>query len=63
MIWNPIETAKKDSTGVLGWFPTCRCVFDMVWDEYSKEWRSFGGCGDFHGEQPTHWMSMPERPE
>lgn len=65
--WQPIETAPKDKRGILGWFPGCKCTFSIVWHRYSKEedtrcWHSFGGSGGFYGEQPTHWMPLPEPP-
>lgn len=59
--WRPISEAPKDSTGIIGWFPVCRCSFDMVWN--GERWSSFGGQGDFYGEQPTHFMPLPPPPE
>lgn len=63
--WQPIETAPRDSKGILGWFPQSRCTFSIVWTSYEdyEGWSSFGGRGDFYGEQPSHWMQVPPPPE
>lgn len=63
--WQPIETARKNRKGVLGWFPTCQCVFDMVWGDLEDAWVPFGGSHGFDSYcgQPTHWMPLPEPPE
>lgn len=55
----PIESAPKDDVGILGWFPRSKCYFTMVWDHSGKEWRSFGGEGNFYGESPTGWLPLP----
>jgi hypothetical protein len=59
--WQPIATFdySRDSS-CLGWFPQCRCVFDMLWN--GEDFEPFGGQGEFN-EQPSHWMDMPEPPQ
>lgn len=56
MSWQPIDTAPKDGTEFLGWFPGSTV---MIW------WMGQGGVwgNDFwEGEAPTHWMPLPEPP-
>lgn len=52
-----IEDAPKDNKAILGWFPQSRCWFTMDW--YADKWQSFGGLGDFDGEEPTYWTDLP----
>lgn len=56
MSWQPIETAPKDGSEFLGWFPGSTV---MIW------WMGQGGVwgNDFwEGEAPTHWMPLPNPP-
>lgn len=54
-----IEEAKKDNLALIGWFPRSKCWFSMVWNDNTGRWESFGGDGDFYGEQPTHFIMLP----
>ena len=59
--WQPIETAPKDGTGVLG-FISESWIEGIFWNE--EEW-SYLSDGDItsHGRlQPTHWMPLPAAP-
>jgi hypothetical protein len=68
MDWRPIETAPKDETWVLLYFPggdetKCKTGF---WSEGSVDW--YGSESDSHSmtdffDQPTHWMPLPEPPK
>ena len=65
MIWEPIETAPRDESALLLWFPDAelkvRAAFwspDGDWFEY--EW-SGHPITDLCG-QPTHWMPIPKPP-
>lgn len=72
--WHPISTFDRETMAgksYLGWFPQCRCVFDMVWgpnywapksEPLTYGFHPFGSDGRFK-EQPSHWMEMPEPPE
>ena len=69
--WKPIKTFdinNQAGRSYLGWFPKCRCVFDMVWIPHNSdlvvvgEFRPFGGFGRF-GEQPKYWREMPAPPK
>ena len=57
--WQPIETAPKDSTYILGYDNGMQCT--VYWDSPGKYW-SLVVCGS-HAEDdkwtPTHWMPLP----
>jgi hypothetical protein len=57
--WQPIETAPKDRTHTLAWFPSCECSFTVVWME--DAW-SFAGAGLVPYGKPTHWQPCPAPP-
>lgn len=57
-----MEVAPYDNRAILGWFERSKCWFTMVWDDDWKEWQSFGGDGNFYGEQPGGWMYLPDHP-
>lgn len=61
--WQPIETAPKDGTFILGWHPALSWPHgrqDVVaWDETHLHWTD--GC--FEVSWPTHWMPLPEPPQ
>jgi hypothetical protein len=62
MNWQPIETAPKDGTWVLGYFPMLG-VSQMKWfsyGSYTEHWMRFGGWTPV--DNPTHWMPLPEPP-
>ncbi|WP_409021373.1 DUF551 domain-containing protein [Dyadobacter sp. CY261] len=61
-MWQPIETAPKDGTEVLGWDGvnrfTCRYKKWGNWDLLV--------CGSYAGDGdcfPTHWMPLPSPPK
>jgi hypothetical protein len=60
--WQPIETAPKDGTEVLGaWYLPNICE----WQFEPIKWRKgkFVVSWDFYDDiQPTNWMSLPEPP-
>ena len=63
MDWQPIETAPKDGTHVLGYGPMDDGTYwmeDLYWYESMEAWPITFMHG--HGE-PTHWMPLPEPPE
>lgn len=62
-MWQPITTAPKDGTIILGYFPSR--IRKMV----PMEWSGWGGgtwCNSTSGaninDDPTHWMPMPAPP-
>lgn len=60
MIWQPIETAPKDGTVVLG----CNTSDDDYFP-YSMRWEPTCGWGDpkWDGQyNPTHWMLLMPAP-
>ena len=70
MTWQPIDTAPKDSTRILVVYR--RCVFTddtrnkrVVREAYcfGGPWRLVTGYELEGGEQPTHWMPLPEPPK
>lgn len=61
--WQPIETAPKDGTAVLGattdlFDGGCEVVF---WDDDREMWGTNDGPYFFKGRF-THWMPLPEPP-
>jgi hypothetical protein len=78
MEWQPIETAPRDGSELLGWFPyharadTGGSVFVIRWNNerhHNKPKPHFSASGwawgvlDLRRHQPTHWMPLPARPE
>jgi hypothetical protein len=63
MEWQPIETAPKDGTWVLGFFPYYG-VNQMQWHDGNRKlehhWMLFGRLTP---TDPTHWMPLPEPPK
>lgn len=63
MTWQPIETAPKDGTEVLGWLSRSideQPYVETMWYVPDAEvW-----VGDYDGCRvlPTHWMPLPEPP-
>lgn len=56
MEWQPIETAPKDGTHVLGW---CR-----HWGRDVHEVYYWTGLNRWQTTmQPTHWMPLPDPPK
>jgi hypothetical protein len=56
--WQPIETAPRDGTPVIGyWWHSDGGSFGVVvWD--GDNWRENSDTVD----APTHWMPLPQRP-
>lgn len=59
--WQPIETAPKDGTDILGWdggdITVCRFSRGS-WELSVTGW--YAEDSDF---DPTHWMNLPEPPK
>jgi hypothetical protein len=69
--WQPIETAPKDGTRFLAFFPLEKNdeyyaqIVIIRWSYY-KRWESaeYGGELDYEFDsQPTHWMPLPNPPK
>jgi hypothetical protein len=66
--WMPIETAPKDGTAVLGYFPSRRGY--VASQEFVPiHWSGWGGgvwenstSGGRPVDKPTHWMPLPAAP-
>lgn len=58
--WQPIETAPKDTTEVLGRMGPKR--FGLIW-YFAPSSQTFGWC-DARGRRvhPTHWIPIPRLP-
>lgn len=76
MKWEPIETAPKDGTWVLLWFPHRNLAIGGCWDwagegdwemgiQDWQEWRTDDDVviQEEPGLEPTHWMPLPEPPK
>ena len=55
--WQPIKTAPRDGTKILG-FEGDDCVL-LMWVSEWNDWYNFDGASI--GE-PTHWMPLPAAP-
>jgi hypothetical protein len=62
MDWQPIETAPKDGTRVLLYWPHwCEEAITGKWSK-RNQWESTVVCADC-GPDPTHWMPLPAPPK
>jgi hypothetical protein len=67
MEWQPIETAPKDGTRILGWSSDARRVLPIRWQGPPKtpaDWPS-GWRDDtlfLYSKDVTHWMPLPPAP-
>jgi hypothetical protein len=66
--WQPIETASKDGTRILAWFPFEDDAYVTRWTknvyEDAMNWTLDGGeSARLKFDPPTHWMPIPERPK
>lgn len=66
--WQPIETAPKDGTNFLGFYPSTSCDeqdWDMrrTWRGAFNEWENEAfATTDENADGPTHWQTLPEPP-
>ncbi|WP_265500045.1 DUF551 domain-containing protein [Paracoccus beibuensis] len=67
--WRPIETAPKDGTWFLGWWPESRnlgrqeAIMPGKWNDAPHlEEPRFQDVHDNTLEQPTHWMPLSDAP-
>lgn len=75
MKWQPIETAPKDGTRILGWIPDLDVDFPYIdipgaatisWDQVYSCWEvDPAETWEYSPEKrnPTHWMPLPEAPD
>lgn len=68
MIWQPIETAPKDGTWFLGYWPQCAFEDRII----TTQWHDFGfddrpywldAPDNRDWTEPTHWMPLPTPPQ
>ena len=68
MTWQPIDSAPKDGTTVLGYFAGRKSglSFDLITWMDAGERSAWHFDGTYHHEpdkpQPTHWMAIPDPP-
>jgi hypothetical protein len=61
--WRPIETAPKDGTYVLLWFPETDLPVRVGYWSRADYWYSYAGHVRRRFESgPTHWMALPAPP-
>ena len=65
--WQPIETAPRDGTPILGARLDCNDQYVMYWMEEDEtaplyRWAIIDG-GVMHKDALTHWMPLPEPPK
>jgi hypothetical protein len=62
--WQPIESAPRDGTHIIGWSHTYKRPILCWWKDIEKCWESYGtSIFDEDGEHVTHWMPLPEPPK
>ena len=57
--WQPIETAPKDGTVILGFEDM---YFPMLWVHNRWELSGVVWCDGSDEVEPTHWMPLPNPP-
>lgn len=67
MGWQPIETAPKDGSGFIGWWPESKNMpYGFTWWLTGWPWADQWYRTDhrqYAVGQPTHWMPLPEPPK
>ena len=73
--WRPIETAPKDGTHILLYYPERDCciggsyveITDGDWETGYKRWMEWQVDDELYvgdeGYSPTHWMPLPTPPQ
>jgi len=65
MNWQPIETAPKDGTDLLLFYPSSDGEAPFIdvnrWLDWPREMNAYSWTTG--GVNPTHWMPMPEPPK
>lgn len=66
--WQPIETAPKDGTFILIYFPTDHTINIVQWSEKEKHmgkgtWKIRDSDSYYYHWRPTHWMLLPLSPD
>ena len=57
-LWQPIETAPKDGTEILGWPVEGGDNNIAIVYYFFRGW-----CSGDYGADPTHWMPLPKPPD
>lgn len=66
--WQPIETAPKDGTTILAFYPSLtgytarQDVAPIHWSEWGNGVWENATSGGKPSSLPTHWMPLPEPP-
>jgi len=63
--WQPIETAPKDGTEIIVWWPEIGHPYITKWTRFinGNLYRDGWHCGIWEVERPTHWMPSPKPPK
>jgi hypothetical protein len=59
--WQPIETAPKDGTEILGHTQTCGALV-LYWNTTTADYEYWSDGMSMHQRAPTHWMPLPAPP-
>lgn len=57
--WQPIATAPKDGTEVLGYLPVAKKARVVLWRRHWEQWQMVPG---YYAAKPTHWQPLPKPP-
>lgn len=58
-LWKPIQTAPKDGTRILVYWPNCPMNI-VHWSEFQQSW--LFDFDDRKCNEPTHWRPRPTAP-
>ena len=58
-LWQPIETAPKDGTGLLVY--SDERIISAMWSDGADDWVEV--VHEYTFANPTHWMPLPEPPK
>ncbi len=62
-MWQTIETAPKDGTRVLAWYPNGGYQIVLEWNERCARWDDGFDGPRWRDHELSHWMPLPEPPE
>jgi len=59
MSWQPIETAPRDGSSILGWWKKSQIMSVIFWDD---AWIPGDDSNIVSISPPSHWLEIPKPP-